>query len=340
MSVPARKLNHPEPTTPSGDDSIIVTCGACNSRQQASGTASGFTCSVCGSEWRVLRCRDCRSASIVLSGVRTCPRCGHQHRVRGGSVRPDTASWLTDPEPLSVWLGGVKYLGGHVGHDGTVSSAGLLLDRRGIHLRAFKEILSIQWDSVAGVDIEGPLDIADRLSMSKLLDLGASTWAMRVAYLTVRTTKGDAIVEIDGLAPPELHARQSRVLQGLRKAEPERPTIGIERPAPAVDLREEPTSPPPPESAPEPVRAPEAVRTPDPTPEPVPAPAAEPSVLTVDPQHTEAPLEAIVIDALWKLAQLRDRGLVSDDEHSVLRAGLMARMPELADAGRGPLLRV
>jgi predicted RNA-binding Zn-ribbon protein involved in translation (DUF1610 family) len=349
MSVPARKLSHPapsrEPVMPPGDDSIIVTCGACNSRQQASGTASGFTCSVCGSEWRVLRCRDCRSASIVLAGVRTCPRCGHQHRVRGGSVRPDAASWLTDPEPLSVWLGGVKYLGGHAGHDGTVSSAGLLLDRRGIHLRAFKELLSIQWESVVGADIEGPLDIADRLSMSKLLDLGASTWAMQVAYLTVRTTNGDAIFEIAGLAPPELHARLSRVLQGLRKAEPERPAIGIERPAPVVDLREEPTPPPPP--APEPVRAPEAVRPPDPAPEttPVPAsaPAADQSVLSLDPQHTEAPLEAVVIDALWKLSQLLDRGLVSEDEHSVLRAGLMARLPELGGAGapeRAPLLRV
>ena len=341
MSVPARNLTDPEPTTPPGDDSIIVTCGACTSRQQASGTASGFTCSVCGSEWRVLRCRDCRSASIVLAGVRTCPRCGHQHRVRGGSVRPDATSWLTDPEPLSVWLGGVKYLGGHGGHSGTVPSAGLLLDRRGIHLRAFKELLSIQWDSVVGVDIEGPLDIADRLSMSKLLELGASTWAQQVAYLTVRTTSGDAIFEIDGLAPPELHARLSRVLQGLRKAEPERPVIGIERPAPVVDLREEPAAPPPP-PAPEPVPAPEDFRSPEPAPEPAPAQnEVAASALTLDPQRTEAPLEAVVIDALWKLAQLRDRGLVSEDEHSVLRAGLMARLPELAgDAGRAPLLRV
>jgi hypothetical protein len=262
--------------------------------------------------------------------------------VRGGSVRPDAASWLTDPEPLSVWLGGVKYLGGHAGHDGTVSSAGLLLDRRGIHLRAFKELLSIQWESVAGVDIEGPLDIADRLSMSKLLDLGASTWAMQVAYLTVRTANGDAIFEIDGLAPPELHARLSRVLQGLRRTEPERPRIGIERPTPVVDLRDAPTPPPPP--APDPVPAPEAVRTPEPTPDPAPAPAptTDPSVLTLDPQRTEAPLEAVVIDALWKLAQLHDRGLVSDDEHAVLRAGLLARLPELGagEAGRAELLRV
>jgi predicted RNA-binding Zn-ribbon protein involved in translation (DUF1610 family) len=351
MSVPARNLTLPEPTPPAADDAIIVTCGACNSRQQASGTASGFTCSVCGSEWRVLRCRDCRSASIVLAGVRTCPRCGHQHRVRGGSVRPDRASWLTDPEPLSVWLGGVKYLGGHAGHDGTVPSAGLLLDRRGIHLRAFKELLSIGWDDVNGVDIEGPLDIADRLSMSKLLDLGASTWAMRVAYLTVRTTNGDAIFEIDGLAPPELHARLSRVLQGLRKDEPERAAIGIDRPAPVVDLREhaapEPTREPAPVAGP----APEIARAPEPAPAPGPAPAPaatgaapEPSTLAVDPQHTEAPLEAIVIDALWKLSQLHERGLVTDDEHAVLRTGLMARLTEGAATngtnGRGPLLRV
>jgi hypothetical protein len=348
MSVPARKLNQPEPsrepTTP-GDDSIIVTCGACNSRQQASGTASGFTCSVCGSEWRVLRCRDCRSASIVLAGVRTCPRCGHQHRVRGGSVRPDAASWLTDPEPLSVWLGGVKYLGGHAAHSGTVSSAGLLLDRRGIHLRAFKELLSIQWEAVVGVDIEGPLDIADRLSMSKLLELGASTWAMQVAYLTIRTTNGDAIFEIDGLAPPELHARLSRVLQGLRKAEPERPAIGIDRPAPVVDLREEPA--PAPEPVPTAAPAPEAARAGEPIPEPAPAaastvaPATDGSGLSLEPLRTEAPLEAVLVDALWKLAQLHERGLVNDEEHATLRAGLMARLPELAgDAGRGPLLRV
>ena len=133
------------------------------------------------------------------------------------------------------------------------------------------------------------------------------------------------------------------MLQGLRKAEPERPAIGIERPAPVVDLREEPT-PAPPRPAPEPVPAPEAVRTPQPAPEPAPAPAADASVLTLDPQRTEAPVEAVVIDALWKLAQLHDRGLVSEDEHSVLRAGLMARLPELAgDAGHAaaaPRLRL
>jgi hypothetical protein len=340
MSVPARRLTDPEPTgAPTvlpDDDSIIVTCGACNSRQQASGTASGFTCSVCGSEWRVLRCRDCGSASIVLAGVRTCPRCGHQHRVRGGSVRPDAASWLTEPEPLSVWLGGVKYLGGHAGHTGTVSSAGLLLDRRGIHLRAFKELLSIQWESVVGVDIEGPLDIADRLSMSKLLELGASTWVMQVAYLTVRTVNGDAIFEIDGLAPPELHARLSRVLQGLRKAEPERSAIDIERPAPVVERRDEPIAAP----------SPEVQLGPEPAPEPAPSPPSawvtDEAALTLDPQRTEAPLEAVVVDALWKLAQLRERGLVSDVEHARLRAGLMDRLPELGAAGdgRAPLLRV
>jgi predicted RNA-binding Zn-ribbon protein involved in translation (DUF1610 family) len=314
------------PVRPTDDDVIVVTCAACGAHQQASGRASGFTCDSCMSVWQVLRCPGCRKASIVAAGVSACPRCGHDRRAREASTRAPMPSWLTEPDPLSVWLGGVKYLGGHAGRDRPIASAGLLLDRRGIHLRAFAELFSIRWDTVAGIDVEGPTDISDRLTTSHLLALGATTWAMQVAYLTVHTPDGDAIFEVDGLSPPEVHARLSRVLQGLQRSE---------RPPMPIAIERGPTPAPVAASAP----IPEPVVASEPT---VAAPAAiahEP--LTIDPQTSDAPLEVLVVDALWKLARLREAGLVDDAELRELRTRILARVPGLLGTpSAGPLLHV
>jgi len=311
-------------------DTIDVTCAACDTRQQASGRALGYTCRTCGSDWRVLRCRDCRSASIVLAGISVCPRCGHDHHVRPRAVAPPQPSWLTEPNPLSVWIGGVKYLGGHAERDEPVASAGLLLDRRGVHVRAFAELFSIRWDSVRGIDIEGPQDISERLTVMHLKSLGASTWALQVAYLTIHTTRGDAIFEVDGLGPPELHARLSRVLQGLQKAEPTSRPITIDRPSARTTRPTPPAMPAMPAPEPEPV------------PQRVAAPRYEP--ITIDPATSDAPLEVLVIDALWKLAQVRDAGLLDEAQVQVFRAQLLTRMPTDAQpvpgTAGGPLLHV
>jgi hypothetical protein len=91
----------------------------------------------------------------------------------------------------------------------------------------------------------------------------------------------------------------------------------------------------------------------DPSPAPVPdrppltAERGEPTALAIDPAAGDAPLEVLVVDALWKLAQLRDAGLLHPDEVAVLRSQLLARVtgraPEAGPdgpAGCGPLLRV
>ena len=122
--------------------------------------------------------------------------------------------------------------------------------------------------------------------------------------------------------PPELHARLSRVLQGLQKAEPASRTITIDR-SPA---RSVPSMPPP---------------EPEPSPQPVAGARHEP--LTIDPATSEAPLEVLVIDALWKLVQVRDAGLLDDAQVGAFRAQLMARLPADANgagSGTGPLLHV
>lgn len=308
------------------DDTVVVTCARCERTQRVSGRAGGYTCSGCGTEWQVLKCRDCRRASIVVSGVATCPRCGRDHATPAAPEHP--RSWLTEPDPLSVWLGSVKYLGGLAAPVDPGGPAGLLLDRRGIHLRAFAELCSIPWDTVAGLEIEGPVEIAERLSHARLRQLGASTWILQVSYLTVRTRDGDAIFEIDGLAPPHLHARLSRVLQGLRRATPAPSALDIERPS--TGAAERATAPVPPAAPDAPV-----ARV---------APAA-PKAL--DPERTNAPLEAVVIDALWKLGRLREQGLVDEDDVRILRDRLLAQVPDLAarverrdPAAGGPLLRV
>jgi predicted RNA-binding Zn-ribbon protein involved in translation (DUF1610 family) len=302
------------------EDAIIVTCAACDTRQRASGRASGYTCETCGTEWRVLRCRGCRQASVVLEGVSDCPRCGHENRskTRPVAVLP---GWLTDPTPLSIWLGGAKYLGGHAERDQPVAAAGLLLDRRGFHVRAFTELFTIPWSTVRSVKIEGPADISERLTVSRLVALGASTWVTSVSYLTLHTARGDAIFEIDGLGPPELRARLSRVLQGLEQS----------------GLTTNPVEPERDDPSPAPVSA----RP------PLTAERGEPTALAIDPLASDAPLEVLVVDALWKLAQLRDAGMLHPDEVAVLRSQLLARvighMPASGPdgpAGAGPLLRV
>ena len=64
--------------------------------------------------------------------------------------------------------------------------------------------------------------------------------------------------------------------------------------------------------------------------------------LAVDPVATDAPLEVLLVDALWKLAQLRDAGRLGADDIAVLRARLLARLPAAGHHGPdgGPLLRV
>jgi hypothetical protein len=133
--------------------------------------------------------------------------------------------------------------------------------------------------------------------MPRLVALGASTWATTLAYLTVHSWRGDAIFEIEGLAPPELRARLSRVLQGLDQSTPEVPSIAIER-------------------------------------------TSAPAPLAIDPATSDAPVEVLIVDALWKLAQLRDADLLSADDLAMLRARLLARLPEGARTAGGPFLHV
>lgn len=343
MSIAAPELTDPEsgdqPILVMDDDALLVVCAVCDTRQYASGRALGYTCSTCGSAWTVLRCRDCRKASIVLEGVHACPGCGHDHRTRVDTDATRASSWLTEPNPLSVWLGGVKYLGGHADRDQPVGTAGLLLDRRGIHLRAFAELFSIRWDRVLGLDIEGSADISERLTLSRLRALGATTWAISVSYLTVHTTDGDAVFEVDSLNPPALHARLSRVLQGLQQSErpPEPIAIGrgpSDAPVDAVPEDALPEDAVPVHAAPAPLPV-----------APAPPPVAPPDsglALRVDPAAPDTPPEVLIIDALWKLARLREVGLVSDVEVEALRARLLARLPDLSApaADPGPLLHV
>ena len=323
------------PVQATDDDIIVVTCGTCGASQHASGRASGYACESCAAVWQVLRCPGCSRASVVPSGVSACPRCGHDHRAPSPPERTPMPSWLTQPDPLSVWLGGVKYLGGHAERGRESTIAGLLMDRRGLHLRAFAELFTIRWDTVAGIDIEGPTDISERLTTARLVELGASTWALRISYLTVHTPDGDAIFEVDGLSPPELHARLSRVLQGLQRSEHPPAPIAIER-GPLAPVT--PTVAPAP--APEP--DPEPVTSRDPAPECEPAPAPEP--IAIDAATSDAPLEVLVVDALWKLFQLREGGLVDRAETEALRARILEHVPGLTPPAFGtdasPLLHV
>jgi hypothetical protein len=116
------------------------------------------------------------------------------------------------------------------------------------------------------------------------------------------------------------------VLQGLQRSESPTAPIELERGAPAVALPEAPVA-----------------LTVEPT-----APAvsghAAPAPLDIDPSRSDAPLEVLVVDALWKLAQVRERGLINDRELATLRARLLARVNDHrvneTATGPGPLLHV
>ena len=183
-------------------------------------------------------------------------------------------------------------------------------------MRAFAELFSITGTPCSGVDIEGPQDISERLTYPQLMALGASTWALQVAYLTVHTPDGDAIFEVDGLGPPELHARLSRVLQGLQRpsaadADRDRSQSGRGRGHAGSGRGTGPR------------REPDGARS-----------SVAPVV--IDPATSEAPLEILVVDALWKLDRVREAGLVNDTEAAALRNRILAQVPELAPACSAP----
>ena len=346
MSITSpERLRDPEPldtdwvtdVRPAARDTVVVTCGACNGRQRAPGDARGFTCESCATDWDVLRCRGCRAVSLVIAGSTACPQCAHEHPRPHLEPAQRQRRWLIEPEPLSVWLGGVKYLGGHAERKDPITVAGLLLDRRGIHLRAFSELFSIAWDHVLGISIEGPIEISERLTTSRLLALGATTWAMSVSYLTVRTAQGDAIFEVGGMAPPQVHARLSRVLQGLQRSDAPPAPVTIER---GESFTPDTKSFVAPEPRPDLEARIDVVEI-----ERHEAADIEPHTpIDLDLAHSEAPLEVLVIDGLWKLSRLQELGMLNETEVSLLRTRLLAHVTgdptTVPGLGEGPLLHV
>jgi hypothetical protein len=274
----------------------------------------GYLCQTCGSDWRVLRCPGCHKPSVVLDGTQHCPRCGRDYPAAAVAVSANhRPSWLTDPDPLNVWLDGVMYLGGHAELDHPVHAAGLLLDRKGIHLRSAESPLTIHWESVHTIGIERRL-------------------------LTITTASGAARFEIDGVHPDELHARLARVLRGLRPGDLPATPIGLEHRMPEANRAPAPRS-----IAPEPRVFTPPSFTPPPAPvAPAPAPPAPPAPapsapaplapIALEPVHSDAPLEVLVVDALWKLLRLREAGLLDDSELQTLRARLLAHVPGLGAA--------
>jgi hypothetical protein len=331
---PARPAENGADAT--GDDWVDVTCGACGTEQHASGRSLGYLCQACGSDWRVLRCPGCHKPSVVLDGTQLCPRCGHDYPAAAVAVSANhRPSWLTDPDPLNIWLEGVMYLGGHAELDRPVHAAGLLLDRKGIHLRSTHSPLTIRWESVHSLEIE-----------------------RRV--LTVATAGGAARFEIDGVHPDELHARLARVLRGLRPADLPATPIGLEHrehdanwlqtpaPVPAPPRVFTPPSFTPPPAPIAPVAPAPVASAPVAPPVAAPAPLAP---IALEPSQNDAPLEVLVVDALWKLVRLREAGLLDDSEVQMLRTRLLAKIPGLGASSTphdaisrgesaGPLLHV
>lgn len=263
-------------------DPIAVACGECGNVQDAPGGAGGYTCWSCGTPWRVRRCRSCLRASVVRSGSTACARCGHDQRVVPVDPVP---AWVEDPTPLGIWLGGVKYLGGRRGYERPVLGAGLLFDRRGIHVRAFHDVFRIPWSEVRAVGIEAPEEISQRLSMGRLASAGAAAWTLRVSYLTVETTGGAPIFEVAGLNSPQLRAKLARVLQAFDRPPSAAlvPSSGGATRGPAV-----PESP--------------------------------------NGSDADAPVPILVVDALCKLARLRELGLLDAAELRLLRGRLLGSL--------------
>lgn len=103
-----------------------------------------------------------------------------------------------------------KYMGGHPARE-KATTATLVVDDDGVTARVVRPFLEVPWSDVSNFEIEGPEQVEKRVTATRLLTLGVFAFAAKkkssVAYVTVGTSEGDAIFEVEKTTPLELRAK-------------------------------------------------------------------------------------------------------------------------------------
>jgi hypothetical protein len=108
-----------------------------------------------------------------------------------------------------------KYLGGHPSQpkDKVVS---LKVDETGVIASSIRPYLTLEWDDIEDLAVEGPDQVEKRVTMTRLLTLGIFAFGakkkQKLAYLVAKTHDGEAIFEVDKVTPEELRAKLSWAL--------------------------------------------------------------------------------------------------------------------------------
>ena len=133
----------------------------------------------------------CRNASVVLAGVSACPRCGHDHhsRPRGNSAPPTVMAHRARPaQRVDRWRQ-VPRRSRRTRSSPSPPPGCCSTDAASTFARS-PSCFSIRWDTVRRHRHRRPAGhLRAAHHRGALVSLGASTWALQVAYLTVHTAE-------------------------------------------------------------------------------------------------------------------------------------------------------
>jgi hypothetical protein len=105
----------------------------------------------------------------------------------------------------------IKYLGGHPDR-AKPTLATVTFNDDGMKANVnFRDFMRFEWDEITGVAIEGPDQVQKRVTATRLLTTGIFAFALKKkskeAFLTVTTTRGEAIFHSEKLTPHEMRAK-------------------------------------------------------------------------------------------------------------------------------------
>ena len=131
----------------------------------------------------------------------------------------------------AVTASDTQYLGGWSGHTKTytgMSKKILRVDTNGVSLVAFKTIFTIPWSVIVALEVEGPEQASQRVTVTRALAVGVFALAAKkkskAAVLIVRTQDGEeALFQTEKYTAPELRTKLTPFISQLRVAQAQSP---------------------------------------------------------------------------------------------------------------------
>ena len=131
----------------------------------------------------------------------------------------------------AVTASDTQYLGGWSGHTKTytgMSKKILRVDSEGVSLAAFKTIFTIPWSVIVALEVEGPEQASQRVTVTRALAVGVFALAAKkkskAAVLIVRTQDGEeALFQTEKYTAPELRTKLTPFISQLRVAQAQSP---------------------------------------------------------------------------------------------------------------------